>query len=64
MITDIQEKREHCVSELMCIKCFHRYIGVFPLATQLKALECEKCGCGYIISTGQLIATEMTNQIT
>ena len=38
-----------------CLKCFHRWIGVYPEYTLLKDLEC-KCGeVGYVIKTGQTV---------
>lgn len=43
----------HTVSEVICVKCFHRYICVRPSAVWLKDLECETCGKGFIIETGQ-----------
>ena len=55
MIQCIEDNLEHEVSELICLKCFHRWIGVYPLETQLKDLEC-KCGeIGYVIKTGQTL---------
>ena len=45
----------HEVAELMCVKCMHRWIGVYPQKTLLKNIEC-KCGqIGYVIKTGQTI---------
>lgn len=54
-VIDISERQPHEVAELICIKCLHRYIGVYPQATLLKDLECENCGKGFIIKTGQTI---------
>lgn len=46
--------REWVTVELICLKCLHRYIGVFPESVLLKNLECPKCGkTGYMIMTGQ-----------
>ena len=48
----------HEVSELICLKCLNRWIGVYPTKTPLKELEC-KCGAiGYVIKTGQTIEEE------
>ena len=48
----------HEVAELVCLKCLHRWIGVYPTQTLLKDLECQ-CGCkGFVIKTGQTIETE------
>lgn len=57
-IIDINKNQPHEVAELMCIKCYHRYIGVYPQATLLKDLECENCGKGFIIKTGQTLDDE------
>ena len=55
MITDIESNQAHEVSELICLKCFSRWIGVYPVQTSLKQLEC-KCGAvGYVIKTGQTL---------
>ena len=54
-IVNIDDYRSHEVSELICLKCFHRWIGVYPESTLLKDLEC-KCGeVGYVIKTGQTV---------
>lgn len=57
-LIDISEKQPHEVAELICIKCYHRYIGVYPSTTLLKDLECENCGKGFIIKTGQTLDDE------
>ena len=49
----------HIVEEVMCVRCFHRWIGVFPKTTLLKELECPQChNQGYAIATGQILETE------
>ena len=49
------ENMEHEVCELICLKCFDRWIGVFPKDALLKDMVCE-CGAkGAIIKTGQTI---------
>ena len=50
---NMNDYKNHAVCELICVKCYHRYIGVYPVGTKLKDLECETCGCGYIIKTGE-----------
>ena len=56
-IVNIDDYRPHEVSELICLKCFHRWIGVYPEYTLLKDLEC-KCGeVGYVIKTGQTVVS-------
>ena len=54
-MTAIEENLSHEISELICLKCFHRWIGVYPERTCLKDLVC-KCGSvGYVIKTGQTL---------
>jgi hypothetical protein len=48
-----EEKTPHKVSEVICVKCYHRFISVRPVNVLLKNLECEKCGAGFIIETGE-----------
>ena len=51
----IEDDIEHEVSELICLKCFNRWIGVYPSELPLKDIEC-KCGeVGYVIKTGQTL---------
>lgn len=52
-VTDINENKPHCVAELICVRCGKRWIGVYPEKTWLKDLECENCGPGFVIKTGQ-----------
>lgn len=58
-VIDLQQHREtntpHRVAEVICVKCLHRYVCVWPDGTPLKHLHCEKCGPGYIITTGEPI---------
>ena len=52
-IVSIEENHHHEVSELICLKCLDRWIGVYPQEVLLKEIEC-KCGAiGYVIKTGQ-----------
>ena len=54
-MTFIEDNIEHEVSELICLKCLNRWIGVYPSETSLNQLEC-KCGeIGYVIKTGQTL---------
>lgn len=54
-MTFIEDNIEHEVSELICLKCFNRWIGVYPSELPLKDIEC-KCGeGGYVIKTGQTL---------
>lgn len=57
-VTEFEEYLPHEVAELMCLKCFSRWIGVYPQQTLLKDIEC-KCGAvGYVIKTGQTLPEE------
>jgi len=57
-IESIEKNLSHEVSELICLKCYKRWIGVYPQKILLKDLEC-KCGAvGYVIKTGQTIESE------
>ena len=54
-IVKLDEYRPHEVSELICFKCSHRWIAVYPEELLLKNIEC-KCGKkGYVIKTGQTL---------
>jgi len=47
------------VSELICIKCYKRWIGVRPEQALLKEIECPQCKeQGFVIETGQLMEEE------
>lgn len=54
-IVDMDEYRSHVVSEVICVKCCHRWISVRPAITPLKDLECPNCGIGAVIETGQIL---------
>ena len=55
-IEHIEDNIEHEVSELICLKCLNRWIGVYPSEVALKDIEC-KCGAiGYVIKTGQTLS--------
>ena len=57
-MTTIENNIPHEVSEVICLKCLHRWIAVYPTSTLLKQLEC-KCGAvGYVIKTGQTVEQE------
>jgi hypothetical protein len=58
-ITDIQVKMPHEVAELVCLKCLHRWIGVYPENVLLKEIECTCGKRGFVIKTGQLLKDEM-----
>ena len=52
---DINDNIPHKVTEVICIKCYKRWIAVRPVNTKLKDLECPNCGKGYVIETGEII---------
>ena len=54
-IVSNEEFLPHEVSEVICLKCLHRWIAVYPTETLLKSLECQCGQIGYVIKTGQTI---------
>lgn len=51
-----EERLPHSISEVICIKCFARWIAVRPTTTLLKELQCPRCKeVGYVINTGEEI---------
>lgn len=52
-IAYLDSHRQHKVSEVICVKCGHRWIAVRPSETLLKDLECKNCGQGFVIETGE-----------
>ena len=58
-VISIDAKYPHAVSEVICCRCGKRWISVRPEKTLLKDLECENCGQGYVIETGQVLETEI-----
>ena len=55
---DLYDDEPHEVSELICIACRRRWIGVYPLTLHLQDIEC-KCGqIGFVIKTGQTLTEE------
>ena len=54
-IVDINEKKPHKMSEVICVQCGHRWIAIRPDKTLLKKLECKNCGQGFVIETGEEI---------
>ncbi len=56
---DDEEDEPHIVAEVMCVRCYKRWISVFPESTWLSQLECPQCHRqGYVIATGQAISDE------
>jgi len=58
MVESIDAKKPHSVSEVICIRCGKRWVSVRPEITLLKEIECEKCGAGYVIETGQILENQ------
>lgn len=55
-IINFYDNLPHKVSEVICVKCCHRWIAVRPEMILLKELECPNCGQdGYTIETGEQI---------
>jgi len=55
-VIDLDSRRPHKVSEVICVKCLHRWIAVRPDATSLKELECPDCAfVGAAIETGETV---------
>lgn len=52
-VVNIDEMRPHVVQEVICIQCCCRWIATAPVDLLLKNYECELCGHGYVIKTGQ-----------
>ena len=54
VVTEFEEKMPHKVSEVICVRCGHRWIAVRTEQTLLKMLECPECAqTGYVIETGE-----------
>ena len=54
-IVSNEEYLPHEVCEVICLKCLHRWIAVYPSKTLLKELECPCGEIGFVIKTGQTI---------
>lgn len=54
-MTYIKDDTEYEVSELICLKCLKRWMGVYPSELPLKDLECNCGEIGYVIKTGQTL---------
>lgn len=52
-IIDIEANLPHVTLEVICVKCLHRYHAVAPAGLPLSQYDCETCGPGYVIATGQ-----------
>lgn len=55
VLEEREDNQPHEISELICLSCFDRWIGVYPVNALMKKMVC-KCGViGKIIKTGQNI---------
>jgi hypothetical protein len=54
-VIDINSNDPHKASEVICVKCFARWLAVRPTETKLIELHCKNCGPGYVIETGEII---------
>ena len=52
-VVDFDVNKPHKVSEVICLKCYKRWLAVRPEFTRLVNLECPNCGPGYVIETGE-----------
>ena len=57
-IVDFDELQPHTISEVICVKCYKRWIAVRPAAVFLKDIYCPNCGPGFVIETGQEFDSE------
>lgn len=56
MVIDIDSHRPCLTGEIICVYCYYRYIGTWPVDVLLKDLKCPNCEqIGYIIGTGQIL---------
>ena len=58
-----EDNLEHEVAEVVCLKCLKRWVGVYPVSTPLKQLECPCGQTGYVIKTGQTIVDERIGRV-
>ena len=60
---DLDEYKEHTVSEAVCLKCLKRWIAVRPTDALLQGLECPKCHeIGFVIETGEVVDFTVAEQ--
>ena len=57
-VVGIEEYKPHSVAEVICVKCLSRYVCVYPSDVLLKDLDCDNCGPGFVITTGQTLEEE------
>ena len=55
-VIDIEEYKPHRVSQVICLKCYKRWISVRNENIRLYELECPQCKkSGYVIETGEIL---------
>ena len=53
-VVDIDANEPHEVAEVICVRCYYRFVAVMREYAPLKDLECPNCKkTGAIIKTGQ-----------
>lgn len=60
-LIELDDYRPHKVSELICVRCGKRFIGCRPVGLKLKDIDCEDCGPGFIIETGEVFDDEQAD---
>ena len=49
----IKDCMPHVMQEVICVKCCKRWLAIEPQELRLKDYECDVCGKGFVIKTGQ-----------
>ncbi len=50
---------ENKISQVICLKCYRRWVAARPVETKLDELECPDChGQGFAIETGETQVAE------
>lgn len=63
MAINFDDYKPHEYAELICLKCFKRWIGIYQETTLLKDLECPQCEkIGFVIKTGQTLILDDDNK--
>lgn len=52
-VISIDKNMQYKVSIVVCLQCFRRWVAVRPTQTKLNTLECQQCGVGYVVETGE-----------
>ncbi len=53
-VIELESSLSYKASEVVCLKCLHRWLAVRPEDALLKNLECPNCGKqGFTIETGE-----------